>query len=65
MSGMLLVAGIFVSISDSPAWVRAGKFDVRVTKNRGLDTENFQTEAAALEGLLQPPPAIDRLTGEE
>lgn len=38
----------------SPEWVRSGKFDVLVAKNRGLEAENFQTESAALEWLLQP-----------
>jgi hypothetical protein len=37
----------------SPEWVRSGKFGVMVAKNRGLDAENFQTESAALEWLLQ------------
>jgi hypothetical protein len=38
----------------SPEWVRSGKFSVMVAKNRGLDAENFHTESAALEWLLQP-----------
>jgi|SRR5580658_1773909 hypothetical protein len=38
----------------SPEWVRSGKFDVMVAHNRGLDAENFDTESAALEWLLQP-----------
>jgi hypothetical protein len=37
----------------SPEWVRSGKFGVMVAKNRGLDAENFHTESAALEWLLQ------------
>ncbi len=38
----------------SPEWVHSGKFDVMVAHNRGLEAENFQTESAALEWLLQP-----------
>jgi hypothetical protein len=38
----------------SPEWVSSGKFGVMVAKNRGLDAENFHTESAALEWLLQP-----------
>jgi len=37
----------------SSEWVRSGKFGVMVAKNRGLDAENFHTESAALEWLLQ------------
>jgi hypothetical protein len=38
----------------SAEWVRSGKFDIMVAKNRGLEVENFHTESAALEWLLQP-----------
>ena len=38
----------------SAEWVRSGKFDIMVAKNRGLEAENFHTESAALEWLLQP-----------
>jgi hypothetical protein len=44
----------------SHEWVHSGKFDVMVAHNRRLDTENFHTQSAALEWLLQsenPPPA--------
>jgi cytidylate kinase len=37
----------------SPKWVRSGKFAVTVAKNRGLDAENFQSAATALEWLLK------------
>jgi hypothetical protein len=48
-------AASFVKIAHvaSPEWVRAGKFDVMVAKNRGLELKNFHTESAALEWLLQ------------
>ena len=38
----------------SAEWVRSGKFDIMVAKNRGLEAENFHAESAALEWLLQP-----------
>jgi hypothetical protein len=38
----------------SAEWVRSGKFDIMVAKNRGLEAENFPAESAALEWLLQP-----------
>jgi hypothetical protein len=38
----------------NPEWVRLGDFRVVVARNRGLELENFQSESAALEWLLQP-----------
>jgi hypothetical protein len=38
----------------SAEWIRSGKFGVMVAHNRGLEAENFPTESAALEWLLQP-----------
>ena len=38
----------------SAEWVRSGKFDIMVAKNRGLEAESFHAESAALEWLLQP-----------
>jgi hypothetical protein len=37
----------------SPEWVRSGKFDVMVAKNRGLDVKLFHSGATALEWLLK------------
>jgi hypothetical protein len=37
----------------SPKWVRPGKFAVTVAKNCGLDAENFQSAATAVEWLLK------------
>ena len=37
----------------SHEWVHSGKFDVMAAHNRRLDTENFHTQSAALEWLLQ------------
>jgi len=36
----------------SPVWVRSGKCDVMVAKNRGLDAKNFHSEPEALKWLL-------------
>ncbi len=37
----------------SPEWVRSGKFDIMVAKNRGLEAENFNSEPEALKWLLK------------
>jgi hypothetical protein len=38
----------------SPEWVHSGEFDVLVSRNRGLDAENFLAESDALQWLLRP-----------
>jgi hypothetical protein len=49
-------AASFVKIAHvaNPIWVYSRDFRVMVAKNRGLELENFQTDSAALEWLLQP-----------
>jgi hypothetical protein len=37
----------------SPEWVRSGKFDVEVARNRGLEAKNFNSEPKALKWLLK------------
>jgi hypothetical protein len=36
----------------STEWVRSGKFDIEVARNRGLDAKNFDSEPEALKWLM-------------
>jgi hypothetical protein len=50
----------------SPEWVRSGKFDIEVARNRGLDAKNFNSEPEALKWLMmeqgrQPSSTIQKI----